>query len=84
MILYVTTSDIVLTDIGGREGVTVQKGTVQTAKVIVGDMIYLDFGPFRFTERYVLDHPHLFDIFDTSSDGASMQSVKLAAAKEGE
>ena len=75
MILYVTATDIVLTDIDGREGFTVQAGTVQTSRVTVGDMTYLDFGQVRFTERYVLDHPQLFDTFDTSL---------AAAASEGE
>jgi len=66
MILYITATDMVLTDIGGREGFTVPAGTVQTSRVIVGDMTYLDFGQVRFTEKYVVDHPQLFHAFDTS------------------
>ena len=71
MIRYTIIKDIKLTDLDRREGFTVLAGTVQTAKVIENGVVSLDFGVVRFPERYVLDHPQLFQLMDDAAIAAA-------------
>lgn len=71
---YITIKDIKLTDLDSREGFTLRARTRQTAKY-VGEQIIYEFGRIQFSERYVLDHPQLFQLIDDTE-------VDHAAAKK--